>query len=88
MALVRLPRSLVELFPGLPRQVDVPDAGTVAELVAALDVRWPGLRDRLCDEGPALREHINVFVDGERAALSASLGPGSVVIVLPAVAGG
>lgn len=88
MALVRLPRSLVDLFPALPRQVDVPDVGTVAELIASLDARWPGLRDRLCDEGPALREHINVFVDGERAGLSAPLRLGSVVIVLPAVAGG
>ena len=88
MAVVRLPRSLVALFPGLPRQVEVLRAGTVAELIASLDARWPGLRDRLCDEGPALREHINVFVDGERAGLSAPLGPGSLVIVLPAVAGG
>ncbi len=88
MALVRLPRSLVDLFPGLPRQAEMPDVGTVAEMIASLDARWPGLRDRLCDEGPALREHINVFVDGERAGLSARLRPGSMVIVLPAVAGG
>ena len=88
MALVRLPRSLVELFPGLPRRVDVPEAGSVAEMIAALDARWPGLGDRLCDEGPALREHINVFVDRERAGLSTRLRPDSEVHVLPAVAGG
>ena len=72
----------------LPRQVDVPEAGSVAEMIAALDARWPGLADRLCDEGPALREHINVFVDRERAALSTRLRPDSEVHVLPAVAGG
>lgn len=87
MAQVRLPRSLGALFPGLPRQLDVPEVGNVAALIATLDERWPGLRDRLCD-GPALREHINVFVDGERVGYLAPVGPDAVVIVLPAVAGG
>ena len=35
--------------------------------IDALDARWPGMRDRLCDSTPAIRRHINVFVDGERA---------------------
>jgi molybdopterin converting factor small subunit len=56
--------------------------------IAALDVEWPGLRDRLCDPGPAIREHINVFVDGEPADLATSVRPGSTVHVIPAVAGG
>ncbi|MFI5254847.1 MAG: MoaD/ThiS family protein [Candidatus Limnocylindrales bacterium] len=88
MAHVQLPRSLVALFPGAPRRLDVDDATTVAELIARLDARWPGLNDRLCDAGPALREYINVFVDGERADLATALGPDALVHVLPAVAGG
>ena len=47
------------------------------------------MRDRLCEPGPRLREHINVFVDGERERdLSAPLSSESVVHVIPAVAGG
>ena len=87
MATVVLPRSLVALFPGAERRVDVPGA-SVLEIVAALDRRIPGVRDRLVDAGPAIRAHLNVFVDGERAGLATPVGPSSVVHVIPAVSGG
>ena len=87
MAVVHLPRSLTALFPGAERRVEV-DAATVAELVARLDARWPGFRDRLVEEGPRIREHVNVFVDGQRADLATSLDAAAVVHVIPAVAGG
>lgn len=87
MATVVLPRSLVALFPALDRHVEV-DATDVAAVVAALDRRSPGLRDRLVDAGPAIREHINVFVDGELATLATPVSPSSTVHVIPAVSGG
>jgi molybdopterin converting factor small subunit len=88
MAVVILPRSLAALVPGLPRQVTVAGA-TVGELTSALDVRWPGVADRLCDVGPTIRRYINVFVDGERASsLDAPVRPDATVHVIPAVAGG
>ena len=88
MAVVHLPRSLVALFPEPPpRQVEI-EANNVKALVRDLEARWPGMWDRLCEPGPRLREHINVFVDGERVALDAVLAPASVVHVIPAVAGG
>ena len=37
---------------------------------------------------PRIREHINVFVDGERVAIDKSLTAQSIVHVIPAVAGG
>jgi molybdopterin synthase sulfur carrier subunit len=87
MARVVLPRSLVALFPGSERQEEV-TASTVAEAVDALDRRWPGMRDRICEPGPAIRPHINVFVDGQPATLDTPVGPGATVHVIPAVAGG
>lgn len=87
MATVVLPRSLVALFPGAPRRIDVP-GGTVLEVVDALDARVPGVRDRLLDAGPAIRQHLNVFVDGEPAGLETPVGPAAVVHVIPAVSGG
>ena len=46
------------------------------------------MRDRLCDTSPAIRRHINVFVDGKRATLATRLRPGDHVFVLTAISGG
>ena len=87
MADVHLPATLPPLFHELPRRLDV-DAATVDEAIDRLDERWPGLRDRLCQPGPVLRPHINVYVDRERATLETRLGPDSRVDVLAAISGG
>ena len=84
---VTLPRALLNLFPGAERRVELP-ASTVGEAIDALDSRWPGMRDRLCDSRPAIRRHINVFVDGERATLATRLAPGAEVFVITAITGG
>jgi molybdopterin converting factor small subunit len=84
---LHLPATLPPLFVDLPRHVSV-EAGTVAEAIDRLEERWPGLRDRLCEPGPALRRHINVYVDRERADLSTALGAGSRVDVIAAISGG
>ena len=84
---VTLPANLVRLFPGAVRQVELP-AATVGEMIDALDARWPGMRDRLCDSRPAIRRHINVFVAGRRATLDTRLAPGAEVTVLTAISGG
>ena len=89
MATVHLPRSLVVLFPDPPpRHVEM-TVSTLDELVTTLDRSWPGMRDRLIEAGPRFREHINVFVNGERERdLGASLPDSAVVHIIPAVAGG
>ena len=87
MAAVHLPPTLPPLFPGLPRELQV-EAGTVDAAIEQLDDQWPGLRDRLCEPGPVLRPHINVFVDRERAALDTAIGAGSRVDVIAAISGG
>ncbi|MCC7364601.1 MAG: MoaD/ThiS family protein [Dehalococcoidia bacterium] len=75
------------LFPGAPRKVEVAGA-TVREVIAGLDELWPGMAARLCDERPALRRHITVFVAGERTDLHGVVPPGAEVHVVPAVSGG
>ncbi len=87
MATVLLPRSLLALFPGVDRRHDVTGA-TVGAALDELDTAVPGLRDRLVQEGPRLRPHINVFVDGEPADLGTVVAPDSTVHVIPAVSGG
>jgi sulfur-carrier protein len=87
VAEVYLPSTLPPLFPGLPRRLEL-DAATVGEAIDRLDERWPGMRDRLCEDGGAVRRHIHVYVDGERAALDAPLAAGSRVDVITAISGG
>ena len=87
MADLRLPTTLTPLFGGLPRRLEV-DAATVAEAIEKLNERWPGLRDRLCEPGPAIRLHIHVYVDRERAELDTRLEQSSRVDVIAAISGG
>lgn len=84
---VLLPEALRRLFPGAPRRTEV-TAATVAEAIAALDARWPGMADRLRDSTPAIRRHLNVFVDGERARLDSDIPPGGEMLVMTSISGG
>ena len=87
MADVHLPPTLPPLFENLPRRLDI-EATTVDEAIERLNEQWPGMRDRLCEPGPVLRPHINVYVDQERASLQTPLEAGSRVDVLAAISGG
>lgn len=87
MATIVLPRSLIALFPAAPRRCDV-DASTVAEAIDRLDDLSPGMRNRILDTGPVIREHIKVFVDGTPAALDTPLLRASTLHIIPAVSGG
>jgi molybdopterin converting factor small subunit len=85
--LVILPRPLLALFPDAVARVKIP-AGTIADMIAALDARWPGMRDRLCDETPRIRRHLSIFCNGLRAELASPLNDGDEVYVLTAMSGG
>lgn len=87
---VRIPPALRD-FTGGAAEVSL-QAGTVAELVAGLEQRHPGLSARLLSPEGGLRPYVNVFVDQhnvrQREGLGAPLHEGAVVSILPAVAGG
>jgi molybdopterin synthase sulfur carrier subunit len=87
MVTVMLPRSLVAIIPTAPRRCEI-EATTVAEAIDRLDDLAPGIRNRLLDAGPMIREHINIYVDHEPAMLSTPLRADSTVHVIPAVSGG
>ena len=87
MAELHLPSTLSPLFAGLPRRLEL-DAATVDEALDQLEERWPGFRDRLCEPGPALRQHIHVYVDRQRAGLDTALEGSSRVDVIAAISGG
>jgi sulfur-carrier protein len=85
--LVRLAPLFAGLFPDCERVLPL-QVTSVAALVDALDARWPGMRDCICDSRPAIRRHINVFVRGRRVALDQELQPGDDVFILTAISGG
>lgn len=90
MPQVVLTPHLARFFPDLA-DGEVPGA-TVAEVVAALDARWPGLAHYLVDERGRLRPHVNVFVDGamveDRDRLSDPVPEAGTVHVLQSLSGG
>ena len=65
---------------------------TVADALAALGARHPGVLDRVMDERGEIRQHVNVFVGEESikvlGGLDAPVPEGSVITILPAVSGG
>jgi molybdopterin converting factor small subunit len=91
---VRLPGALRPAAGG-NKCVDIPVAADVplADLLDALDARYPVLARRIRDEQGRLRRYVNVYIDGTDARehddpTRAPVRPGAEVLVLPSVAGG
>jgi len=87
---VRIPTTLRPLTEG---SATVSTSGaTVAAVLADLETRHPGLRERILDESGALHRFVNVFVDDEDVRFLNGPGTevpdGATVAIVPAVAGG
>ncbi len=62
---------------------------TLAQMLADLDRRYPGIRFRMIDEQDAIRRHIRIFVNGEQIqGLDVPLRAGDQVTILQALSGG
>jgi molybdopterin synthase sulfur carrier subunit len=68
------------------------EGATVAALVDDLEKRYPGMKDRICDEGGQVRRFVNIFVNGEDIRflkhLDTPLKAGDELSIVPAIAGG
>ncbi len=65
------------------------DGATVAEVLADLDRRYPGIRFRMIDEQGRMRPHMRFFVNGEQVfELARPLGAGDEVQIVQALSGG
>lgn len=88
--LVRIPTPLRSLTAG---NAEVQAKGeAVRDLVEDLERQFPGLRERLVDEGGELRRFINVYVNQEDIRFlqgaETTLKDGDEVAIVPAIAGG
>jgi len=87
---VRIPTTMRPLAGGATT-VEV-EAGTLSDVIKALDQAHAGLAQRLLDDDGALRRFVNVFVDDDDVrylnGLDTPVPDGQTVSIIPAVAGG
>ena len=87
---VRIPTQLRSLSGGAS-EVQL-EGSTVAEVLKGLDVAYPGFGERIFDDTGELRRFVNVFVADEDIRFlqgtDTALAEGTVVSIVPAVAGG
>lgn len=90
MPIVKFTYALKRFFPDL-KDTSL-QAATLTELVAAVDDVYPGIRRYVLDEQGALRQHVNIFVNGElirdRRHLSDAFAPDSEIYIMQALSGG
>jgi molybdopterin synthase sulfur carrier subunit len=87
---VRIPAPLRKLT---NEQEIVPAEGaTIGEILANLEVTFPGLLDRICDEQGNVRRFVNIFVNDEDIRFleekATVLKEGDEISIVPAIAGG
>jgi molybdopterin converting factor small subunit len=85
MALVMLRAPLSELAGGRRHALD---GGTVVDVLRALEATRPAVAGWVLDEQRRIREHVNVYVNGQLAEERTAVGPEDRVHVLPAITGG
>ena len=87
---VRIPAPLRKLT----NELDVvsTEDGSLQDCLNGLEAEYPGLKERICDEGGEIRRFVNIYVNGEDVrfleGLSTVLEAGDEVSIVPAVAGG
>ncbi len=68
------------------------EAHSIFQLVESLEQKWPGMKNRLCDESGQIRRFVNVFVNSEDIRFlqggDTPLQDGDEVSIVPAIAGG
>jgi sulfur-carrier protein len=68
-------------------EVSLPGS-TVGDVLRALEREWPKTLGWILDERGSVREHVNVFVNGERVREDAAVIPDDRMHVLPSITGG
>lgn len=85
MAHIVLRAPLSEMCGGRTHAVE---GATVVELLRALESAHPSVEGWILDEQGLIREHINVFVNGEYGREETRVRDADRVHVLPAISGG
>jgi len=87
---VRIPTVLRKLTKS---QSEVKVSGSdISTLIDDLESKYPGLKQRICDDEGKIRRFVNVFINDEDIRFlgneAAKLKDGDIISIVPAVAGG
>lgn len=87
---VRIPTPLRRLTQNL---AEVETEGTDIEtIIDNLDTDYPGMKERLCDEGGNIRRFVNIYLNDEDIRFldgkSTAVTDGAEISIIPAIAGG
>lgn len=87
---VRVPTPLRKFTNGVD-EVSA-QGNSVRALVDDLEQKFPGIKERICDESGKIRRFVNVYVNGDDIRflqnLETSLKEGDSISIVPAIAGG
>jgi len=87
---VRIPTPL-RRFTGGAEEVGV-EGTTIGSVVESLETRYPGIKERLCDDQGRVRRFVNLYVNGDDIrflnSLDTPVKDGDEVSIVPAIAGG
>jgi len=87
---VRIPTPL-RRFTGGAEEVGV-GGETVGKAIEDLEGKFPGIRERLCDESGRVRRFVNIYVNGDDirflSSLETPVKDGDELAIVPAIAGG
>jgi sulfur-carrier protein len=86
VATVRLRAPLRELAGG--RSDHDVDGTTVRDVLRTLEHEYPAIAGWILDERVTIRQHINVFVNGERGREDTILAADDRIYVVPSISGG
>lgn len=87
---VRIPQPLQKLT---KKKTEVEAKGkNIQELIEDLEKKFPGIKERICDENGKIRRFINIYVNEEDIRFlrmeKTLLKDGDEVSIIPAIAGG
>lgn len=92
MPRVEMTPHLYRFFPQLKDQVITVPAGSVAEILVALNAIAPGFSDYVLDEHGALRRHVNLSINDtlviDKLKLSDRIADDATVYIFQSLSGG
>jgi molybdopterin synthase sulfur carrier subunit len=90
MANIRIPTPLRKLTNG--KEEVSATGGTIGALLANLEIQYPGIKERICDDTGQIRRFVNIFANDEDIRflqnLETPVKDSDEVSIVPAIAGG
>lgn len=87
---VRIPTPLRKFTGG--RDTVEAEGSSIGAVLADLDAKHPGLRERICEADGSIRRFVNLYINGDDIrfleSLESPVKDGDEISIVPAIAGG